>query len=184
MTMSRTHKHHAKTRSGRACTNTSLIRDVIGSMTNFYREAAEKAQAPEVRTMFLSLAEDEQEQIEAIRAFRGRSSADIRSAGSARKMISALKKREDSLLAMVGAKTDEVEALKIAMDMEKEGIRLYGKLLRETVGPVQKDIIGRLLRKEQQRHTTFENSYIFLTDPVSWHMWNEQSFADGGTSWA
>lgn len=184
MTIPRTGQHHAQTRSRKARTGASLIKDVIGSMTNFYREAAERAQDPEVRTLFLSLAEDEQKQIEAVRAFRGRSSAHIRSASSARKMISALKKKEDLLLTMIGAKTDEVEAMKIAMDLEEEGIRLYGKLLLETDGPMQKEIIARLLREEQQRHTTFENTYAFLTDPVSWHMRNEQSFADGGTSWA
>ncbi|HYQ47962.1 MAG TPA: hypothetical protein VEP69_02750, partial [Thermodesulfovibrionales bacterium] len=119
MTMSRTHQHHAQTRSRKTRTSTSFIKDVIGSMTNFYREAAAKAQDPEVKAMFLSLAEDEKKQIETVRAFRGRSSANIGSAGSARKMISELKKRETSLLTMIDSKTDEVEALQIAMDMEK-----------------------------------------------------------------
>jgi rubrerythrin len=173
--------HQARTGSGQG-NSAAIIKDVIGSMTHFYRRAAKKAQVPEVRNMFLSIAEEEQKQFEAIRAYRGRAGA--HAAGTIRRMISALKKREDRLLKRIGAHTDEVEALKIAMDIEVESIRLYTKLLREIQTPGQKKIVGSLLIEEQQRYTTFENTCLFLSDPAGWYMWNEQSFADGGTSWA
>lgn len=184
MTMSRITHHHAHTGSGRKRTDASLLKDVIGSMTHFYRQAAEKAQILGVRTMFLSIAEEEQKQFEVIRALRRRAGAGTRPSGTVRSMISGLKRREDRLLKRIGAKTDEVEALRIAMDIEMESIRFYVKLLRETEAPVHKEIVGSLLKEEQQRYTAFENTCLFLSDPAGWYMWNEQSFTDGGTSWA
>ena len=184
MAMSGIAHHHAQTGSTRGGNSAAFIKDVVGSVTRFYGQAAGKAQIPEVRNMFLSIAEEEQKQFEAISAMPGRAGARSRTAAAIRKMISALKKREDRLLERIGANTDEVEALRIAMDIEAESIRFYVKLLRETKAPAQKEIVGKMLREEQQRYTTFENTCLYLSDPAGWYMWNEQSFTDGGTSWA
>jgi ferritin-like metal-binding protein YciE len=157
------------------------VADVIGSLAHLYQQAADKAENPEVRTMFQSMAEEEKIKLESLGSVVERSGA----AGSTiRKMISAFEKRERSLLKKIGAETDEVEALKVAMEIETESIRLYGKLLPEVKTPGQKAIISRLIREEQQRYATFENTCLFLSDPAGWYMWNEQSFADGGTSCA
>jgi len=153
MTMSRITRHHAHTGSGRKRTDASLLKDVIGSMTHFDRQAAEKAKMPGVTTMFLSIAEEEQKQFEVIRALRRRAGAGTRPAGTIWSMISALKRREDRLLKKIGAKTDEVEALRIAMDIEMESIRFYVKLLRETEAPAHKEIVGSLLKEENSSST-------------------------------
>ena len=184
MAMSGIAHHHAQTGSIRGGNSAAFIKNVVGSMTHFYRQAAEKAQIPGVRTMFLSIAEEEQKQFEIISAIPGRTGAGPRTAATIRRMISALKRRGDRLLERIGANTDEVEALKIAMDIEVESIRFYVKLLRDTDASGQKEIVGKMLREEQQRYTTFENTCLFLSDPAGWYMWNEQSFTDGGTSWA
>lgn len=184
MAMSGITHYHAQPGSKRNSNSAAFIKDVVGSMTHFYRQAAKKAQVPEVRTLFLSIAEEEQKQFEVISSIPGRASARPRAAAAIRRMISVLKKRENRLLERIGANTDEVEALKIAMDIEVESIRFYVKLLRETEAPGQKEIVDKMLKEEQQRYTTFENTCLFLSDPAGWYMWNEQSFTDGGTSWA
>lgn len=184
MAMSRIAHHHAQNGSIRGGNSAAFIKDVVGSMTRFYRQAAKKAQIPEVRSMFLSIADEEQKQFEVISAIPGKAGARSRTAAAIRGMISSLKRREHNLLKRIGANTDEVEALKIAMDIELESIRFYVKLLRETEAPAQKEIVGKMLREEQQRYTTFENTCLFLSDPAGWYMWNEQSLTDGGTSWA
>ncbi len=92
-------------------------------------------------------------------------------------MITELKKREVRLLKRIKASTDEVGALKIALDMEMESIR-------QTDAPAQKEIVCSLLKEEQHRYIPFENTCLCLSDPAGWYLWNEQSFVDGGTSWA
>lgn len=99
-------------------------------------------------------------------------------------MITELKKREVRLLKRIKASTDEVGALKIALDMEMESIRVYENLLRQTDAPAQKEIVCSLLKEEQHRYIPFENTCLCLSDPAGWYLWNEQSFVDGGTSWA
>jgi len=81
-----------------------------------------------------------------------------------------LNKREARLLKRIKAPTDEVEALKISMDIEMESIRVYENLLHETDTPGQKEIICSLLKEEQHRYTTFGNTCLFLSDPASWFL--------------
>jgi rubrerythrin len=150
-------------------------------LAHLYQQAADKAENPEVRTMFRSMAEEEKIKLESLGPVVRRSGG----AGSTtRRMISAFEKRERTLLNKIGAETDEVEALQVAMEIETESIRLYEKLLPEIKTPGQKEIISRLIREEQQRYATFENTCLFLSDPAGWYMWNERSFVDGGTSCA
>jgi rubrerythrin len=175
-----TGKHRQRKGSVRS-KRASLITHVIGSMTHLYQQAADMAENPEVRTMFRSMAEEEKKKLESL------GSAGERGDGAGRtirNLISAFERRETGLLKKIGAEIDEVEALKVAMEIETESIRLYEKLLPEVKAPGQKAVIKGLIREEQQRYSTFENTCLFLSDPAGWYMWNEQSFTDGGTSCA
>jgi len=73
-------------------------------------------------------------------------------------MITELKKREVRLLKRIKASTDEVGALKSALAIEMESIRVYENLLRQTDAPAQKEIVCSLLKEEQHRYITIENT--------------------------
>jgi rubrerythrin len=141
-------------------------------------------QDPVARTTFLRIADEEQSQAEGISPCSGagiRAQAENR---AIRRMVSAFKEIEGSILKKIGTATDEIDALKIAMEMEMESIRLYAKLLPKIQAPGLKTLVWRLLREEQQRYTTIENTCLYLSDPAGWYLWNEQGITDGGTPWA
>jgi rubrerythrin len=91
---------------------------------------------------------------------------------------------KDKMNEKVKATTDELEAFKIAMQMEKEGIEFYKKAGLEARTEKEKSLFERLVKEEQQHYDIFVNTYSFLYDTGSWFMWEEHSIVDGGTPWA
>jgi len=88
------------------------------------------------------------------------------------------------LLEKIEATTDEMEALKIALQMEKDSIEFYKKAVNEVQTPKEKALFEKLIKEEQQHYDIFANTYFFLSDSGSWFMWEEHSIVDGGTPWA
>jgi len=88
------------------------------------------------------------------------------------------------MMEKVQATADELEAFKIAMQMEKEGIEFYKKLMSEAKAGKEKMLFEKLIREEEQHFAIFENTYNFLLDTGNWFMWDEHSIVDGGTPWA
>ena len=88
------------------------------------------------------------------------------------------------MLEKIESTTDEMEALKIAMQMEKDSIEFYKKAVNEVQTPKEKALFEKLIKEEQQHYDIFANTYFFLSDSGSWFMWEEHSIVDGGTPWA
>lgn len=174
-------RHSGQSKSVRSTSTAAGIGDVVGSMTFFYQQAAEKAGDPGARRMFLSLAAEEQGQMQDIGTL-----PPIAGAGAAtiRQMIRSFEKSERALLRQIRRGTDEIEAMKIAMEMARESIRLYCTLLPKIQNPGQKEVVNRLLREEQERYTAIDNTCRFLAGSDNWFLWEEQSCADGGTPWS
>jgi rubrerythrin len=82
---------------------------------------------------------------------------------------------KDKMMEKVQATADELEAFKIAMQMEKEGIDFYRKLLTEAKTEKEKTLFQKLIREEEQHFAIFENTYNFLMDTGNWFMWDEHS---------
>jgi rubrerythrin len=91
---------------------------------------------------------------------------------------------KDSMMKKVEATKDELDAFKIAMQMEKEGIEFYKNAEGEAKSEKEKALFARLVKEEEQHFDIFSNTYFFLSDTGSWFMWEEHSIVDGGTPWA
>jgi rubrerythrin len=65
------------------------------------------------------------------------------------------------------------------MQMEKEGIDFYRKLLTEAKTEKEKTLFQKLIREEEQHFAIFENTYNFLMDTGNWFMWDEHSIVEG-----
>jgi rubrerythrin len=91
---------------------------------------------------------------------------------------------KDAMMKRVEATTDELDAFKIAMRMEKEGVEFYKKAGAGAQTEKEKSLFERLVKEEQQHYDIFANTYFFLSDTGSWFMWEEHSIVDGGTPWA
>jgi rubrerythrin len=152
------------------------IEGIVASKATFYQQAAEKTMNPIGRRVFLSVMEDEKRLLEDFRGIPKERHTGVRGTASTKIIKGFLEK--------IKTTTDDVEALKIAMEMEKESIGLYEKLSRKVRSPKEKALFQSLLNKEQQRYAEFSDTCLFLSDSCSWFMWDEHSITDGGTPWA
>jgi len=152
------------------------IEGIVASKATFYQQAAEKTMNPIGRRVFLSVMEDEKRLLEDFKGVPKERHVEARGTASTRMIKGFIKK--------IKATTDDVEALKIAMEMEKESIELYEKLSKKVRTPKEKALFQSLLNEEQQRYAEFSDTCLFLSDSRSWFMWDEHSIMDGGTPWA
>jgi rubrerythrin len=151
----------------------------------FYRQAAGKTSHPFGKKMFLSIAEDEQQHLDDLKCIMEGLDLKVREVLSPLKHIeTAFEAHKNDLVSGIGATTDEIEVLSIAMGMEKESADLYRGLLNDVQSPKEKALFEHLIRAEEQHFRIFSNTYSFLTDTGNWFMWEEHSMVDGGTPWA
>src|SRR4030067_1217738 len=150
----------------------------------FYTEAADKTKSPVGKKMFLTIVEDEKRHLETLsQIFKGMdvSCKDFSPMKNIKPVFASLK---DEMLKRVEATMDELEAFKIAMQMEKEGLEFYTKAGSEATTEKEKTLFEALIKEEQEHYNIFANTYFFLSDTGSWFMWEEHSIVDGGTPWA
>lgn len=150
----------------------------------FYREASEKVDNKVGKMMFLSIVEDEKNHLAMLKEIfqgLGISAKDVHPIRNVKTIFQELK---HEMIERVGATDDELNAFKIATEMEKAGIEFYRKAASEAADLKEKALFERLTKEEEQHYTIFSNTYFFMHDTGSWFMWDEQGLLDGGTPWA
>jgi len=147
---------------------------------SFYTEAARKTRYPAGKKMFQTITEDEKRHLDMIsRIIKGLgvTHTDVSPLQNVRTVFAALK---DEMMQKVEATTDELEAFKIAMTMEREGKAFYEKAISQVKTEKEKALFERLIREEQQHYEIFANTYQFLSDTGNWFMWEERGIVEGG----
>jgi rubrerythrin len=146
----------------------------------FYTEAARKTNYPVGKKMFQAITEDEKRHLEMIAEV-------IKGLGVTHKDVSPLtnvktvfESMKSDLMTRVEATTDELEAFKIAMEMEKEGKEFYVKTLAAARTDKEKALLTRLISEEEQHYAIFANTHQFLEDTGNWFMWEERGIVEGG----
>jgi rubrerythrin len=151
---------------------------------NFYREAAEKTKHPVGKKMFLSVTEDEKRHLEMLSQIFKDINIQVEELSPMKNIKTIFESMKDDMMKRVEATLDELDAFKIAMQMEKEGVEFYKKAESEAQTEKERSLFKRLIKEEQQHYDIFANTYFFLSDTGSWFMWEEHSIVDGGTPWA
>lgn len=150
----------------------------------FYSEAAKKTAYPAGKKMFETIIADEKRHLEIVnKLLKGLDvkAGDVHPIRNIKTVFAAMK---DKMMEKVQATKDELEAFKIAMQMEKEGLEFYRKLLKEARTEKEKALFEKLMHEEEEHFKVFSNSFNFLNDTGDWFMWDEHSIVDGGTPWA
>lgn len=150
----------------------------------FYTEAAEKTKNAVGKQMFLTIVQDEKRHLETLtQIFKGLNITvqDVSPMENIRTVFESMK---TGMMKRVEATMDELEAFKIAMQMEKEGVEFYKKAAAGAKTEKEKALFERLIKEEQEHYNIFANTYFFMSDTGSWFMWEEHSIVDGGTPWA
>ncbi|MEN2994533.1 MAG: ferritin family protein [Thermodesulfovibrio sp.] len=146
----------------------------------FYTEASEKVSHPVGKKMFLTIAEDEKNHIKMIEEVLKGLELTIKEANPIKTVKTIFEEMKDKMMERVKAQTDDLEAFRIAMDMEKEGIDFYNKVKEEVNTDKEKKLFERLIFEEEQHYKIFSETYNFLKDTGNWFMWKEFSIVEGG----
>ncbi len=150
----------------------------------FYTEAARKTKCPAGRKMFLTITEDEKRHCEMISQIIKGLDITTKDVSPMKRVKTVFESMKAEMMKKVEATKDELEAFKIAMQMEQEGEAFYKKSLAASKTEKERALFERLIEEERQHYRIFSNTYQFLSDTGNWFMWDEHAIVDGGTPWA
>lgn len=139
----------------------------------FYLKAAAQTSSELGRSIFDSLANDELLHLDTFqKIFEKAVGKD-----EWKKLVNTSKKYADlnvfpkDLKVTEGAHpdTDELDALNMAMEAEKEAIDFYGKILQETEDPMVKDILQEIIQQERNHYRILNEEFTYLGSSGYWY---------------
>jgi len=145
----------------------------------FYTEAAAKTTYEAGKKMFLSITEDEKRHLAMISDLIKGMNIKIDDVSPMKRVQTVFESMKDEMMKKVAASKDELDAFKIAMEMEKEGGALYRRSLAEAKTEKEKDLFKRLIEEEKQHYDIFANTYSHLSDTGNWFLWEERGVIEG-----
>ncbi len=145
----------------------------------FYTEAAGKTSYAAGKKMFLSITEDEKRHLEMISQLIKGLNITIEDVSPMKRVQTVFESLKDEMMKRVQASKDDLEAFKIAMEMEREGEQFYEKSLAEAGTEKEKALFRRLVEEEKQHYAIFANTYTHLADTGNWFLWEERGIVEG-----
>jgi len=139
---------------------------------SFYQKAAAQTSSEMGRTVFSSLAADELLHLEVFKnLFEEKLGQD-----EWNKLVNSGLKYADiqvfpkDLKKVEGANpdTNEIDAIRMAMDSEKRAIDFYAKIKQSITDNEIKEIIDEIIRQEQSHYTVLEGEFYHITSTGYW----------------
>jgi rubrerythrin len=152
-----------------------MERDAI----TFYSEAARKTKYPAGKKMFDTITEDEKRHLEMISQIIKGLNVSHKDVSPIKNVKTVFESMKSEMMKKVEASADELEAFKIAMKMEQEGMDFYKKTLAGAKKEKEKALLERLIQEEQQHYAIFANTYQFLANTGNWFLWEERGIVEG-----
>lgn len=142
----------------------------------FYMEAANKCKHPLGKTMFLSFIEDEKEHLKRLKTFqKAEAGLSIMKdeemtgySGAKERLKSVFHNMRDELKSVIQPEMDDLEAIKIAMDIEMKGHQLYKNGLKASSNPREKELYRFLAKEEIIHFEILKNTYNYLDNLDKW----------------
>ncbi len=145
----------------------------------FYSEAAQKTKYPVGKKMFDTITEDEKRHLEMISQIIKGLNVTHKDVSPMKSVKTVFEKMKNEMMKKVEASANELEAFKVAMKMEQEGMDFYKKALAGAKKEKEKALFERLIKEEQQHYAIFANTYQFLADTGNWFLWEERGIVEG-----
>lgn len=146
---------------------------------SFYTEAAQKTKNSAGKKMFQTITLDEQRHLEMIAQIIKGLNITHQDVSPMRNVKTVFESMKDEMMKKVEATSDELEAFKIAMNMEKEGVEFYKKTLAGSKKDKERALLELLIGEEKQHYDLFANTYQFLSSTGSWFLWEERGIIEG-----
>jgi len=151
----------------------------------FYEKASQESSNKLGKQLFQQLADEEdvhrkkfEEIYEALR--RGQNWPNVVAPAKKREGLKSLFAEANKAL---GSKfkvaESDLEAIKVAMDMEVKSYDLYHSRSEESTLPVEKRFYETLAGEERGHHLALVDSYEYLSDPAGWFTKKEHWSLDG-----
>jgi len=151
----------------------------------FYQKASQKSSNRLAKELFQQLASEEdvhlknfEEMYEAFK--RGQNWPDVEPPSEkGKKLKSLFAEATKALGSKIKVAESELEAIKIAMDMETKSYNFYHSRSEQNTLPVKKRFYGALAAEEREHHLALLDSYEYLSDPAGWFTKKEHWSLDG-----
>jgi rubrerythrin len=145
----------------------------------FYNEAADKTSHPFGKEMFRGFIKDETRHLKMLQdTFKG-IDPDIelkRPKDSIKTVFSELKSQ---MMERVKALNNELEAVNIALRMEKEGFDFYKKSASSAGTAKEKELFEKLSIEENDHYNILLETQKFLENTGQWYMYEERGILEG-----
>jgi rubrerythrin len=151
----------------------------------FYQKASQKSNSKLAKELFQQLANEEdvhRKKFEAIYEVlkKGQNWPDVEPPSEKGKRLKSLfAEATETLGSKIKVAESELEAIKIAMDMEIKSYNLYHSRSEESTLPVEKRFYEALAGEERGHHLALVDSYEYLIDPAGWFTKSEHWSLDG-----
>ena len=140
----------------------------------FYHKAGQRSDNPLAKELFQRLAEEEDvhmqkvnEVYEAIKSRAGWPEKET-TFKHEKSLRSVFREAIEGMDREVKASPSELEAIKIAMNMEDKSYSFYRSRSEEAASSTEKSFYQALTAEEREHHLTLLDSYEYLTDPQGW----------------
>jgi rubrerythrin len=153
---------------------------------DFYLKHSVRTTSPLGRSMFQTLANDEAEHYQRILKLHetlteeGKWPDTIPLTVKNTEIRSILLKTIASVEGMAAADRDDVEAIKIAVDFEANGVSFYEKLRENADEPLEKEFYGMLASIEREHFLSLQDALEYFQDSAGWYRTKEKPHLDGG----
>ncbi len=156
-----------------------IARKMETDAIQFYTDASQKIKYPAGKVMFEAIIVDEKKHLEIVNRLIKSLDVIVEDLQPMKDIKTVFENMREQMIEKVIVSSDELEAFKIAMRMEKEGLEFYKKLSSEAVTSKEKAVFNRLVSEEQKHYDIFSNTYNFLQDTGNWFMWEDHSIVEG-----
>ena len=160
-------------------TSIEFAKKMESDSISFYGDAAERMRNAVGKRMFLSIIEDEKGHLGMLSQNIEACALKVTDAQPMQAVKTIFEEMKDSMMQRVEATKDELEAFRIAMEMEKKGVEFYRKAAAEAATEGEKCLFQRLIQEEEEHYSIFANTYSFMSDTGNWYMWDEYSIVEG-----
>jgi rubrerythrin len=75
---------------------------------------------------------------------------------------------------------EDLEILQGAMEVERKGYAMYSKAAAQMESVQARELFEHLAAEEQTHYDLLKNTYDYIRDPEGWHGYEEGSMLDGG----
>lgn len=152
----------------------------------FYLNHAKRTKNPLGKKMFEQIAEDELEHYERLKQLhqiwtkkeKWPETVPLKVKDTVVKeiLVDFLKNTDEK----IKGDSDDLEAVRIAIDFESKGAKLYAELRDASFDPQEKAFFDLLSKMEREHYLSLKDTEEYMIDPTSWFQKMEHHTLDGG----